>query len=113
MLPSINRLSKKNDIDRVFRRGQGIKLGGVFLKAVLNNLPESRFAFVVSNKVSKKAVVRNRLRRIFRETIRQEKDKIKKGLDIIIMALPGLQDKEAGIVRSALTSILKEGKINI
>ena len=48
----------------------------------------SRFAFVVSTKVSKKAVERNLLRRRLREIIRKVLPRIKSGLDIMISTRP-------------------------
>ena len=48
----------------------------------------SRFAFVVSAKVSKKAVERNLLRRRIREIVRKALPSIKSGLDVLVITKP-------------------------
>lgn len=47
-----------------------------------------RFGFVVSTKVSKKAVERNRLRRRLREITRKILPKLKSGLDVLVITRP-------------------------
>lgn len=45
-----------------------------------------RFAFIVSNKVSKEAVQRNRIKRALSEAVRFEMTRLKKGFDAIFLA---------------------------
>lgn len=49
----------------------------------------NRIGFVVGKKVDKKAVIRNRVRRILREAYRLNKDKLKEGRDLILVARKG------------------------
>ena len=72
MLPSQNRLNKKIDIDRVFKRGRTVYAGDLALRFAPNSLKEARFTVVASLKVSKRAVKRNLLKRRLRETIRRD-----------------------------------------
>ncbi len=53
--------------------------------AKTNNLGFCRLGLVISKKISKKAVVRNRLKRIVRESFRQKENFGEKGLDIVIL----------------------------
>lgn len=46
----------------------------------------SRFAFVVSGKVSKEAVQRNRIKRALSEAVRFEMTRLKRGFDVIFLA---------------------------
>lgn len=64
-----NRLYKDKDIKTVFAKGRGF-FNPYFLVKKLNILEEKKFTVVISTKVSKKAVVRNRIKRILRENIR-------------------------------------------
>jgi len=49
---------------------------------------EPRFGFIISTKISKKAVVRNRIKRIMSEVIRKNLDKIKSGYDVLFLIKP-------------------------
>ena len=55
MLSIKNRLKKKKDFAQVFKKGKNFKDDALSLKFAKNNLAASRFAFIVSLKVSKKA----------------------------------------------------------
>jgi len=93
MLQKINRLTKKKDFESIFKSGKGKKEKFLILRFKKNDLPESRFAFVVSLKVSKKAVIRNKIRRRLSEAVRLDLDKIKKGHDFVFVALPGIENQ--------------------
>jgi len=55
------------------------------MKVRENNLSHSRFGVVVGLKVSKRAVIRNRLRRQIREILRNDLGKIEKRYDVMII----------------------------
>ena len=55
------------------------------LKISRNQGGVKRFAFVVSKRVDKRAVVRNRIKRIFRASIRNIMDKIDEDIDALII----------------------------
>jgi len=55
------------------------------LRARLTNRSESRFAFIISNKIEKRATRRNALRRRLRAAIREMLPLIKKS-DVLIIA---------------------------
>jgi len=94
MLPKLNRLKKKKDFEKVFKLGRGAKLNFITLKFNENGLENSRFGFVVSSKVSKKAVVRNKIKRRMRESVKKKINNIKKGFDVVLIALPNSKDKD-------------------
>ena len=71
MLASVNRLRKPYEINRVYKRGvYGAGEGLISLKAATNGRTVSRAVVVVSKKVDKRAVTRNRIRRRIYEVIR-------------------------------------------
>lgn len=111
MLPKVNRLNKKKDIERVFREGKGFKEDFLILKMIKNNLENSRFAFIVTQKVSKKATLRNKVKRRLRELVRLKLKKIKKGLDFILLAKPGIEKKDFQEVDEALNKLFKKTEI--
>ena len=85
MLPNEHRLRLEKDIKTLFAKGRSVF--GIFVGVRFrpNKLAHSRFAFVVGTKVSKKAVVRNRLRRQLRGIIYKHLSKIKPGFDVMLM----------------------------
>ena len=78
-----NRLKKKRDFEDVFKRGKAVKGIFLFIKYRSNKLDVSRFGFVVSTKISRKAVERNRIRRILSEAARSIVNGLK-GYDIVV-----------------------------
>ncbi len=91
MLPYKNRLLKEKDFEKVFKNGKGFKQDFLYLKLLENELPETRFGIVISKKVCKKAVTRNKIKRRIRHLIKQTLPDIKKGKDVILIVL---KDKE-------------------
>ncbi len=110
MLPKINRLKKKKDIERVFKSGRGLKEDFLILKAAKNGFKNSRFAFIVSSKVSKKATLRNKIRRRLSKLIGFKIEKIKKGIDFILMAVPGLEEKDFWEIDETTNKLFKKTK---
>lgn len=84
MLPKENRLPSPQ-IKTVMRRGKRVSAQGLQLIFVQNNLPVSRFAFVVPKSVDKRAVVRNRIRRVVREAVRLALSQITPGWDGVFL----------------------------
>ncbi len=92
MLPLKNRLKKQKDFKLVFRQGKGYREKEIFIKILKKRDSSLRFGFVVSKKISNKAVRRNKLKRRLREVVRSMLPHIKQGYDIVIVALPGAEE---------------------
>jgi ribonuclease P protein component len=65
------------------------------------NIGNPRFGIIVSNKVSKIAVHRNRIRRSFRDVLRRNWKKVEDGNDIVFLIKPGIE-------RLPVSDIMKE-----
>lgn len=111
MLPKQNRLKKKKDFERVFKEGQGFKEDFLFLKVVKNNLKISRLGFVVSKNFSKKATLRNKIKRRLRELVRINLSKIKKGIDGALVAQPGLETKDFWEIEEVINKLFTKAGI--
>ena len=94
MLKAENRLRAEKDIKALLQKGKSISDVFFILKFRPNNQAFSRFAIVTGIKVSKSAVVRNRLRRQVREIIRLDLDGFTKGLDIILLMKKNALEKD-------------------
>jgi len=97
MLPEKNRIKKKKDFEAIFKNGKKVQEGCLFLKMAKNDLGYSRFAFIVSQKVSKSAVKRNKIRRQLVEII--AKREVKPGLDVVVVVLPGIKNASLNLER--------------
>lgn len=111
MLPRKNRLKKKKDFERIFKEGKGAREDFLFLKLVKNNFGFNRFAFVVGKNVSKKAIIRNRLKRRISETVRLKLKSLKPGIDGVFIALPGLEKKDFWQIGKTIEKIFTRAKI--
>lgn len=105
------RLIGKKDFQKVFKKGRGLKEDFLFLKMVKNNLTKKRFGFIVSGKISKKATLRNKIKRRLRELIRRKVEKIKEGVDVVLIALPGLEKKGFWQIGEILDNLLKKASV--
>ena len=88
MLSAEHRLRKEKDFERVFKKGKKIKGDSLYLKFAPNKLPESRFGFVVSKKVSLKATERNKIKRKLSEAVKDLLPFLKKGFDVVLLVAP-------------------------
>jgi len=64
------------------------------IKYAQNNLTVSRFAFVVRKSVDKRAVVRNRIKRVFRSCVEELRTTIVPGYDMLFFLEKGIMDKQ-------------------
>lgn len=110
MLPKINRLKNKKEIERVFKKGKGFKEDFLILKVAKSNFENSRFAFVVSKKISKKATLRNKIRRRLGELIRFKIKKFKNGMDLVLIAAPGLEEKDFWEIDETVNRLFQKAK---
>lgn len=97
MLPFKNRLVKRKDHERVQKAGKFISFSNIAIKALENNLGETRIGIVVGLKYSKKAVERNLVKRALSEFLRTEIKNIEKGWDIVVMARKRDEEKSKNI----------------
>ena len=95
MLKRANRLAKSKDIQTAFARGRTF-FNPFFGIRFLPKVGEKRFTVVVSTKVYKSAVARNRLKRLVREYLRKNLGAFKSGSYVISVKprISGLPEKD-------------------
>ena len=106
MLPKINRLKKRRDFERVFKKGRSAKEDFLILKTSPNGLEISRFGFVAGLKVSKKATVRNKIKRQLSEVIKNNLAQIKKGMDVVMIVLKNIEAKKFKEIKTNTEKLL-------
>lgn len=107
MLKKEFRLRKQKDFENVFNKGFYFSNNLLSLKATENDSPISRFGFIVSKKISKKAVERNRVKRLLRESIRLMRENIKIGFDVVFIPKIEIVGKSFAEVDSSVEKLLK------
>jgi len=110
------KLTKDKDFERVFKSGRSAYAPFLLLKYLKNKIGITRFGIIVSAKVSKKAVLRNLAKRRIREILRLNKEKIKKGFDIIIVVSPKIVSQSGKILKyqeieKTLLNLLKKADL--
>ncbi len=112
MLAKKHRLVKRQEYEKIWEEGKSFYCEGIIgFKVLKNNLNISRFGFIVGAKVSKKAVLRNRIKRQLSEIIREKIGKIEKGYDVIVIALPGILGKSYQEIDKNVSKGLKKLKL--
>jgi ribonuclease P protein component len=76
-----------------------------------NNLDCSRFGFIIGKVVSKKAVERNRARRLVRSCIEERLQKITSGHDMLFLFKKGIIDKDREALTSEIEKFLTQKKL--
>lgn len=100
MLPKANRLNQDKDIKKVVSKGQTFFLPQFVFKYLENSEDATKVGFIVSTKVDKKAVARNRLARQMREAASQLLPDLKPGYSVLVIAKrPALELDFATIVK--------------
>jgi len=95
------RLLKKADFDRVFR--QAAKSGDRFFTVLYlpNELGYARLGLAVSRKSARSAVVRNRIKRMIRESFRLNQHSLT-SLDIVVISRPQLAYQDTTALLAAM-----------
>ncbi len=113
MLPKENRLTDDYDFRRVKRLGKSYHCPLFKLSVALRKTAgQSRFGFVISKKIDKRAVVRNTIKRLLREVVRERLEKIPDGFDFVFVVRPSIVSKNYEDVSFAFDQILSKVSFN-
>lgn len=114
-LPKVNRLKNRRDFHTVYQQGIRRHSSHLILKAYAvpdeNKLQASRIGISIGKKVSKKAVVRNRIKRQIKGAIREILPWVAPGWKMIIIVKPGAIECKYEHFLRELNQLLKETKI--
>lgn len=124
MLPDANRLKHRKDFSAVYRKGMRRNSAHLSLRALrkpksadstkptaAKSLQPTRTGISISLKVSKRAVVRNRIKRQIRAALRQLLPRIKLGWDLIIVVRPIAQECNYAEILQELEQLLVEAEV--
>lgn len=106
MLVKQSRLAKEKDFKKIFKLGKSFYAKIFLVKILANDLEVNRYGIVISTKVSKKSVERNKLKRQFRAVIREFDKKLAVGFDLVIIVSPAALGQEYEFIKSELRKVL-------
>ncbi len=101
------RLRKDKEFRRVFDHGKSLGGSTVAFYFLENDLGFPRAGFIASKKVSKKAVERNRAKRLMREVFRLNKHRLKP-YDFVFIARKGILGKSYRDVEEDFLKLVKK-----
>ncbi len=107
-----HRLGRK-DFERAF--SQGGRARGALLDVIVveNGLPYSRLGLSVGKRVSKHAVRRNRVRRLFREAFRLSRAELPAGVDVVMIAAAKGTAPTLAALRAELAVLCKRARARV
>src|SRR5260221_13675353 len=78
------------------------------VSATKNDLPTSRYGFIVSKKIDKRAVVRNRVKRLVRSVVEQDWLEKNMGQDVLFVLRPAIKDAIAEDIRREVRLVMEK-----
>ena len=108
MLQRANRLRRSNDYRRVYSQGRTVSGNYLILKYRPGAASVPRIGVVVGSKVSKRAVVRNLIRRRLREILRLDVPLIPGIIDIILTAKPQSKDSTYILLQQEVHGLFRQ-----
>jgi len=106
-----HRLRKNEHFQAVFQRGTSAANKQFVLYSARQ---EGQAAFRAGISVSKKignAVIRNRVKRLIREAVARLEYAIPKGVDLVIIARPGVESMSLENIEQSLLHVMKRAKV--
>ena len=86
MFAKANRLKRTADFKKIFRYGKSFRGETAEMRFLPNDLAVCRFGFITGLSVSKKATIRNKIRRRLTEVVKTLATSINNNFDILIVA---------------------------
>jgi len=108
MLAKKYRITTTKDFQNIFKKGGILFNPFLNIKFLPTQLSNSRFGIIVSTKISKKATVRNKIKRQLRAIIYKNLANIKQNYDIIILTKPAITTQTITKIESNLIYLLKK-----
>ena len=105
-----NVLRRKEDFSAIYNRGKSLGERYIVLFYKKNNLGYTRTAFLASKKVGN-AVMRNRARRLMKESVRQLSGRLPEGYDLIFIARNTITNSKCADVKKSIEAALRRSKL--
>ena len=88
-----NSIKKNGDFQKVYKTGRSYANKLLVMYVIRTDREETRIGISVSKKVGN-SVIRHHVTRLLRESFRLNRDRVKKGLDIVVVARAAAKEAE-------------------
>jgi len=105
------RLRKSSEFQRVRQQGRSITSRLLVLAWTPNEVAQLRIGFVVSKRISKRAVDRNYLKRLLGETVRPILPEITPGWDIVLSARKDMLTTDLHMLEQDIPALLRRARL--
>ncbi|WP_294148996.1 ribonuclease P protein component [uncultured Clostridium sp.] len=99
-MKKFNSIKKNNDFQKVYRTGRSFANRLLIMYVMKAEREDTRIGISVSKKVGN-SVVRHHVTRLVRESYRLNKNKVKTGLDIVVVARAAAKESDFKKIESA------------
>ena len=99
-MKKFNSIKKNNDFQKVYRTGRSYANRLLIMYVMRAEREDTRIGISVSKKVGN-SVVRHHITRLVRERYRLNKDRVKTGLDIVVVARAAAKESDFKKIESA------------
>lgn len=104
------RLRRTQDFQRLRKTGRVKRHPTMVLSYAPNDLSHNRYGFITSKRLGN-AVVRNKIRRILREVMRELHPNLKSGFDIVIIGRSAIVEQPFSIVKRILYELVNRANL--
>jgi len=105
-LPRENRLKGKKLFDYIFKNGNTAKGRFLLIKYTKTSAMHPKIGFIVPARIVKKAVRRNRIKRLLANEIQKGLTKIKKDAVVLILRMPLPKESQEGQIIGDIKSLV-------
>ena len=104
-------LKKNREFVRVFNFGKTFECQSLKIKWLENKLDYFRFGIIVSTKIDKRAVIRNKIKRRLRAIFKEFAREIKSGFDFVVMTRPAIKTLDYHQIREIINNFLEKNNL--
>ena len=108
MLKKINRIGRQKEFLEIKNKGKMFNsplFGSIYL---IDESKEIKFGFIISKKISKKAVDRNKIKRRISEVLVKKMDKFKLGTKIVFLAKKNLMGSKIEEIEEEIDKLISK-----
>ena len=105
------RLRRASEFSRVRQQGRSLASRLLILAWVPNQDAKLRIGFIVSKRISKRAVERNYIKRLLSEVIRSLLPELSPGWDIVLSARRAITTADVAMLEQDVVSLLRRARL--